>query len=481
MKTSNKPVLEVKSLFFKYPHGNHVLRGVDLSIDRGEQVLVIGDTGSGKTTLVRAVTQTGIIVYGGEASGDILVNGIGVDKYTVEELSRLIHVIGQNPYMFFTEPLVRDELYGYAMRIYRDEVKANRAISKAIESMDISRLLDRYFYELSGGEARRVLVSRALISDPILLVFDEPLMWLDDIGVGDFIELLSTLRRLGKSVLILEHRFAPLMRIVDRVYVLDKGRLREVTGRLKKYTENTENTVIQEKREISRRVDENEVLVEIHNLYFNYGERSVLRNLDLTVRRGDLVLIHGSNGCGKTTLLKLIAGYLRPTRGTLRTHGSVIYIPQNIILFYTEETIGKEIRELCRVRRRSSICIEEGLKRIRELGLNPDDTPFNLSHGQMVKLATALAGMTGVDVILLDEPFSGLTYVDRLNLIKHLEQGDFTVILTTSIGDVVESGVWSGIYRLEDGRLEKIDPRGVKRDRLSLRALSRLYEELKHG
>jgi energy-coupling factor transport system ATP-binding protein len=193
------------------------------------------------------------------------------------------------------------------------------------------------------------------------------------------------------------------------------------------------------------------------NITQKYNGRIVLNNVNIEVRRGESILIYGLNGSGKTTLLKILAGYLKPSRGRVEKLGRAIYIPQNIPLFFTEETIGKEITEICRAWSRGSQCIEEGLRNCRELGLSIDESPFTLSHGQMVKLAILIARLSGADIILLDEPFSGLTYVDRAKLIDYISSSNSTFILATSNLDAIGDSTWSQVYVFEEGSLKPLN------------------------
>lgn len=473
------PLIEVKGLYFRYPHGDYVLKNVSLVINRGEHVLVIGDTGSGKTTLARAIMNTGKVIYEGEIRGTIRINGINIEELSTEDLTRLIHLIGQNPYAFFTEPIVYEDLYNYALRVYRKHEVAEKSLQKVIEATGIYKLLNKYFYELSGGEARRVLITKALVSNPQLLIFDEPLMWLDERGVNDFLDLLRLLRSMGKSVLIFEHRFIPLIRNSDKLYFLKNGSLHDITDhawRLIKHTTEEEVEVEKHDRMLG------EIVLEAKDLHFRYGENSILKGINITVRERDLILVHGENGSGKTTLLKIISGYLKPQHGSIKLRGRVIYIPQNILLFFTEDTVEHEIKEICRVRRLSdvNVCIKNGLQRVKDFGIDPDQPPINLSHGQMVKLAIILGQIANTRLLLLDEPFSGLTYSDRLMLLKHLESLGLTAIVTTSTLEAISASTWSRAYRIDKGRLVELSPLKIKRQHYcSLPYATWVYEELK--
>lgn len=469
-------ILEIADLWFKYSNGGWVLRGLNLSVSEGKQVLIIGETGSGKTTLARVITGSAKLIYDGHLKGRVAINGINLEE-DAEPLARHVAFIGQNPYLYFMEPSVYHDLYSYALRIHGNAEHAVKALNKAVEAMGIKDLLNKYFFELSGGQAKRVLVAKALISDPSLFLFDEPLMWLDDLGVRDFIDLLNMLKVLEKSVIIFEHRFIPLLKHVDEVYVLKNGRLTRVDDRLHDIEE-TEHEMCQNFNCNSKcgvRDDDGDVLLEAVGIYFKYRNTDyVLKNVNLRLHKGDVVLVYGPNGQGKTTLLKVLAGYLKPSKGRVVRKTDVIYIPQNIMLFYTESTVEKEVVEICKVRRMSAPHLKLGLEVVRRLGIDPLQSPFNLSYGQMVKLAFELARISNAKVLLLDEPFSGLTYRDRLGLLRYLAESNATAIVATSNLDAIESPYWTKLYKIESGRLIELE----SANSLSLLYASKLYEDV---
>lgn len=467
-------VLEIRDLWFKYPVGDWVLCGLDLSVKRGEQVLIIGDTGSGKTTLARAITSIGKLVYSGEVKGSIRVLGRELSEYTSSELSRIIGIIGQNPYLYFTDLHVHRDLYNYALRVHRDPLRAERALRKTVEIMSLHSLLERYFFELSGGEAKRVIVAKTLIADPPILLLDEPLMWLDEYGVKDILEVLRALRRLGKSTVVFEHRFIPLIDYFDRILVLKSGKLHEVTSNVRKLLTMRRDVQLGESIVMGKH-EERGIVLKTIGVHHYYDSKRVLEDVNITVRDNEKILIYGVNGSGKTTLLKILAGYLKPSKGRVERRGDVIYIPQNTILFFTEETVRREIEEICKSRSRGVDCIEEGLKRVRLLSIDPDVSPFNLSHGQMVKLAVVLATISNATVILVDEPFSGLTYSDRLKLIRELLVLNSAVVLASSWIEPATIPGWSQVLKLENSALTQI---GSIRPAYTLEELAEVYSRL---
>uniref|UniRef100_A0A7C2FCI6 ATP-binding cassette domain-containing protein n=1 Tax=Thermosphaera aggregans TaxID=54254 RepID=A0A7C2FCI6_9CREN len=422
--------VQLEDLWARYSSGEWILKGLNLSVSEGESVLIVGATGSGKTTLARILNGTAGPIYGVEVKGSYKVNGVealGLDPFI---LGLKIHVVSQNPYIHFLNFILEQDYRDYAKKVYGDRFE-KQVVEKTLTQFNLRELRHRYFFNLSGGQARRAATGKALISDPEVLVFDEPFMWLDDKGVDEFLDMLHLLKRLGKTIIVFEHRFNRVIRFFDKVFVLRNGRIEEadLTALLRAAARKTLGTTLVQQPD---KGELGEVVLKLENVSFGYKE-PVLNNISLELRRGEGVAIIGLNGTGKTTLLKLITGYLKPWKGRVEVRGRFIYIPQLIHLFYTEGSLREEVVKLCKSRSGNEACVEEALKALWKEGLNPDKPPSKLSHGQMVKAAVLLASKTvKPDLILLDEPFSGLTYVDRFNLIKLLAETPSAKLLTTS-------------------------------------------------
>lgn len=466
-------MLEVRNLWFRYPNSSWILKSLNLDVYEGETLLVIGRSGCGKTTLIRAIMGVGASIYGGEVRGRIVLDGREIGEYSIEELRRVIQIVNQDPRTHFIYPNIYEDLYTYALQIHRDEDRAGRALDEVSESLKIKHLLDRLYFEISGGELRRVVIAKALLSKPKILLFDEPLMWLDDAGVRDFLDALAKLKSSGVTVIVFEHRFAPLVNHINRVLKFANGSLEHVSLEVLRKVWST-----QPYRGVSIGSVSSERVVEIDGLWYSYGGTHILKNVSMTVNSGDSVAIYGANGSGKTTLLKIIAGYLKPQKGYVKRFGRAIYIPQIVTLFFTEESIELELSSICKSGGNLKKCYSTGMSILKSYGFEDLTlTPFNLSWGQQEKLAVTLALAAGFNIFLLDEPFSGLTYTDRIALAEYLTSVSGAKIVTISSSDSLPLLKGFKVYRLSGGVLEEYRPTTEIQQNLDYNILTSLYSD----
>jgi len=458
-------VLEVRGLraYYVLPDNSEraVIEGVDLSLGRGEAALVIGRSGSGKTTLARAICGLLDRLFNARVEGEVTVNGkTPRDPSFYDE----VKLVGQNPYAYFVEHVVRHDLVGYASRFYGDS--AEEIVRRRTEELGLSELLDRRFYELSGGEARMAAILKAVIRPPSLLVLDEPMMWVDDANAQKLVRLLKLLKGVGVALLIFEHRFAPLIGLQDKAFALRQGRLTALDrSALSGFWESSPPAPMGNSHSENRI---GERLVAAEGIKFGYGSESLLDSVWLEVRGGELVVVIGPNGSGKSTLLKLLAGQLKPTRGKVfRKKGARAgYLPQNPLAFFTEPSLEAEVREVCRATRERARCEERVRKAIKSLGIEDlGKSPHSASWGELIRAALAILAFSGVyKLLLLDEPFTGLDYTDRcavgriLSSIVKQSRGELAAIVAVSTSDSMLCLNASKTYALCRKRLEPIAP-----------------------
>jgi iron complex transport system ATP-binding protein len=222
-RRNEQPLLEVRDLGFAYGE-RRVLSGVDLSLQRGELVALLGTNGSGKTTLLRVMAGTLR-----PDCGTVLFEGRGVGEWRRQELARRVAVLPQRldlPDGFRVAEVVEMGRAPHARRLFGATADDERAVERALLDADAVDLAHRPVEELSGGERQRVLVAMALAQEPELLLLDEPTVHLD---VAHRVRLLSTIARLQHArdltVLAVLHDLDLAAAFAPRVAVLSDGRV----------------------------------------------------------------------------------------------------------------------------------------------------------------------------------------------------------------------------------------------------------------
>jgi len=224
---SNGLAVQIRDLRYRYDPSGEVfaLQGIDLEIRRGEYILLCGASGSGKSTLCR--TFNGLIphFYGGELSGQVIVDGLDTRAHPVHVLFRHAGLVLQNPDAQLFNSTVENELAFGLASLGRSRAEIWAGIARAAETTGIAHLLHSPPHELSGGEKQLVAIAALLAAEPPLLVLDEPFAHLDPANAARIRTALRDIHRRGTTIVLTEHRLRDIIEDVDRVVVLDQGRV----------------------------------------------------------------------------------------------------------------------------------------------------------------------------------------------------------------------------------------------------------------
>ncbi|GII98856.1 energy-coupling factor transport system ATP-binding protein [Sediminihabitans luteus] len=376
--------VEVRGLTFRYPGAAHdTLRGVDLRIEAGDFVAVVGGNGSGKTTLCKAFNGLVPHFWSGDLTGTVLVDGRDTADLSVAELSHHVGYVYQDFGNQLVRPTVRDDVafapVNFGLADWRERT------DEALEALGITAIADRFTWQLSGGQQHLTALAGALALRPSVLVVDEPVAEVDPARAAEIYERLAWLNRtLGTTVVVIEHHAELVARYARSVVLMADGApawhlpvaealartddlaaadipAPQVTAVARAFapTGPVPLTVPQtvrwlEEREVGPRVagrpggeapevevgagarpggevasvpDEPRVVAHLEGVGHGYravsGPRTeVLTGIDLTLREGERVALVGSNGAGKSTLLTLLAGLAVPRAGVVRVDGT---------------------------------------------------------------------------------------------------------------------------------------------------------------
>jgi energy-coupling factor transporter ATP-binding protein EcfA2 len=214
-------IIEVRGLRYTYPNvESPALKGLDLTIDEGEFILLTGPSGCGKTTFSRCLNGLIPHFYSGDLEGSVTVNGLDVKEHPTSHLARTVGLIFQNPdNQIFALTVEKDVAFGLEnLGIPKEQMMED--IDWALDATGIGHLRDRGTHELSGGQKQRLAIASILAMRPRILVLDEPTSFLDPIGAERAFQVLDTLNREhGITVILIEHRVDLAAKYVDKVIV----------------------------------------------------------------------------------------------------------------------------------------------------------------------------------------------------------------------------------------------------------------------
>lgn len=528
------PVIELAGVGFRYPGADRPsLTDVDLTIERGDFVAIVGGNGSGKTTLCK--TFNGLIphFWSGGFDGTVTVDGIDTRSSTVARLSRKVGYVYQDFGNQLVRPTVCDDVafgpINFGLADWRERTE------RALDQLGISHLENEFVWALSGGQQHLAALAGVLALGPDVVVVDEPVAELDPARAGDLYDSLAALNeRVGTTIIVIEHHAEFVARYCDSVVLVDEGSVRwhlptrqamARTDELKALkipppqtidatTQLVPNsaiplTVAEAAETIHRECGPpplgvsaitetapnraSDVVVAsakgVSHGYRNvHGElRPVLHNLDLDFRAGERVAVVGTNGAGKSTLLKLMTGLVVPRHGEIEVVGIntrtrtaaemadvVCHIYQHPEQMFLHETVEKDIAMFPAERKRPGAkeLVARILDELRMTEL-ADRDGRTLSGGQQRRATLGIGLAMTPALLLLDEPTSSLDTATRSDVIGMLEslarQIRCVVVATHDMQLVAE---WSTrVVVLDQGRVAfDGDVRGLFGDPALMRA-----------
>jgi energy-coupling factor transport system ATP-binding protein len=471
-------VIRFDHVTFTYPDAPRpALVDVDFTVDEGEFALVIGETGSGKSTLLRSVNGLVPHFTGGTLHGSVTIDGMSTVS-PPRELADRVGVVGQNPSAGFVTDTVEDELAYVMENLGVPPDVMRRRVEDVLDLLGIASLRRRMVGTLSTGEAQRVAIGSVLTASPRVLVLDEPTSALDPGAAEDVLAILTRLvDDLGLTVLLAEHRLERVVQYATRVAIVGGDRRVRIGAPAAMMADapvappvvalarvagwSPPPLSVRDARRAARPLRDRlepivpstrpmpapgEVIVQVNGLDASYGTRRVLQDVDLKIARGEIVAIMGRNGVGKSTLLRLLAGLNKPTRGRIRISASTPHtmaardlvrlvglVPPDAATLLYERTIADECVVADREHHLPDGRTRATLERI-EPGLGDSRHPRDLSEGERLALALAVVLAPAPPLVLLDEPTRGLDYSAKARLaalLRELAEDGHAVALAT--------------------------------------------------
>ena len=496
MTEKKSPVISFKDFSFQYrAQKKPTLTGINLDIYPGEKVLIAGPSGSGKSTLAGCVNGLNPFSNPGECKGSLIVDGVDAPKSSIFELSAHVGTVLQDPDGQFIGLTVGEDI-AFALENSCTPQDEMHAITRhAAELVGIEKHLDYAPHELSGGQKQRVSLAGVMVDDVKILLFDEPLANLDPAAGKQAIELIDEIqKKTDTTVLIIEHRLEDVLwRNVDRIVLVNEGKILAdmIPDELLSTSLLTDNgireplyvtamryagiEITKEKRpshvnsvvldeadckklqnwfeaqKVKEDTEEREKLLEIRNLSFGYTkEHQTLRNVSLSIDKGEMVAIVGRNGAGKSTFSKLVCGFEDPDSGEILFHGKDLlkenirhrakyigYVMQNPNQMISKTMIYDEVALSLQKAGKSEEEIRQKVEETLKIcGLYPfRNWPVSaLSFGQKKRVTIASVLVQDPELIILDEPTAGQDfkhYTEIMEFLRKLNDRGVTVVMIT--------------------------------------------------
>jgi len=428
---------------------NGGLRDVDLTINKGECVLLCGRSGCGKTTLTRLVNGLIPYFYPGEVTGTTYVDGKNIQDYPIYEVSEYVGSVFQNPRsQFFNVDTDSEISFGMENLTYPRE-KMKERISKTVADLDIAHLTGRSIFELSGGEKQKVAFASIYAMSPSIYLLDEPSSNLDMDAIEDLRRTLELLKKQGKTILIAEHRIYYLRELVDRIAYMENGAISAVfsPSQFLSIPEEQRHSMGLRALDLSkvqpRAFAENsqKPILEVRNLSLFYKKKLVLDDLNLSAAPGEIIGIIGHNGAGKSTFSRTLCGLHTNCTGQILWDGKELnaksrlkrsyMVMQDVSYQLFADTLEKEC--VFGIKHPDLDAAKQAMER---LGIYEYRThhPNTLSGGQKQRVAIARALCMHPSVMLFDEPTSALDpqmVGEVLETIRSLAQEGMTMLIVT--------------------------------------------------
>ena len=456
--SSDVPAIEVRSLSFAYPGADTaVLEGLDWSVPQGAFALLIGGTGSGKSTLLSLLKPE--IAPAGERAGELRVLGEDVADMDVRASAERVGYVFQDPEnQIVCETVWHEMAFGLEnLGVSRDEMR--RRVAETSYFFGLEDWLHRDTDTLSGGRKQLLSLAAVLALRPRVLLLDEPTSQLDPVAEKNFLHALFRVNReLGCTVVVATHQPRPMLEYATCAYRIEGGRVREVAD-LASLGGREGLLALDSCRPVQGAAPGAAV---IREGWFRYDRASgwVLRGLDVAFSAGAVHAIVGGNGCGKSTMLSVLAKTAKLQRGRMvRGAASAALLPQNPKALLVAETVHDELMEWASTCGYDEAAAQEQAARLGLAGLEARH-PYDLSGGQRQLLALAKLLLIGPELLLLDEPTKGLDLASRRIIARALRdhaQAGGTVIMATHDLDFAEQ-VSDDIAMMFDGEIACMEP-----------------------
>ncbi|MGI5065991.1 ABC transporter ATP-binding protein [Treponema putidum] len=482
------------------------LNDISISIKKGECILLTGISGCGKTSVLRTINGLIPNYYEGKLLGSIEVLGESIKEKPIYDISKKVSTVFQNPKSQFFNLDTTSEILFFLENMGTPFEKMHQRLNFISEFLNIKHLLDRNIFNLSGGEKQMIAIASALAADTDIIVMDEPTSNLDLYYIEKIAEVISLLKKSGKTLIISEHRLYFLNGLIDRAFLIKEGKLekefsqqeflalseqnrkelllrpitmnKNVFNRLEDsdYMQEQSSETIRKNKEDKNTEDTKSAHLTVENLFYRFKKEKddFLRVQNLKMEFGKVIALTGKNGQGKSTFAQCLTGLLKAKKDFILLNEKKINAKQRLELSYMvlqdvgyqlfTESVEDEIAlgKNKKIKPKQNTKAEnkeekapdvEAILKAMNLTELKDKHPLSLSGGQKQRVSIGAAISSGARIIIMDEPTSGMDYFHMKETAKLINsiRSNRTLILIISHDFEFLSLVTDEIILMEKG------------------------------
>ncbi len=470
-------IFEIKNLNFTYARAKcKAIDNLSLKIEAGSFCVICGKSGSGKSTLIRLLKKE--VSPQGELSGEILYNNIPLnsisDRVSVTDIGFVHQDVNSG---LVCDKVWKELAFGLGNLGYNDDYIGAK-VAEISEYFGISKWCNKKISELSGGSKQIVSLASVMTMNPKVLLLDEPTSMLDPIAKKNFINLLNRINKeLGITIIMIEHNLENVFDIANNIVVLDSGKLianctpyclsKALMGYdCLKYIGLPEfaeiyaqfgndimpNTIESKKAWLKSVIGDNaqntanetlnndcesQSVLTAENLYFRYDKKGedIVKGASLKLNKGEIICLLGGNGGGKTTFINLLNGIFKAYSGKVKIEKNckVATLPQNAKGLFVESSVENELNVFAKLLKIDKDKVQSLLEKFDLIGIR-ELHPYDISGGEVQRLALAKLFLVNPDILSLDEPTQGMDmaskeYLKNL-LLENKLQGKSVIVVT---------------------------------------------------
>lgn len=475
-------MIEFKNVCFTYNGGKELdgIKDINLTIQKGETVLITGGSGCGKTTMTRLINGLIPHFYEGTLTGEILIHGENISKEPIYQTSRYVGSVFQNPRSQFFNVDTTSELAFAPENQGISKAEISKRIDRTVSAFNLQPIMNRSIFQLSGGEKQKIACASVSVAESEIIVMDEPSSNLDSAAIEDLRKMIAYWKKEGRTIIIAEHRLYFLRELADRLLLMKGGNIVEElpTGKIRNLSiaESQKRGIrplnIEKLSYSNGYIHPSTSFIQLSDLSYTYKDK--IHGIvipDIQIKKGSVAAIIGHNGAGKSTFAKCLCGLEKKCKGILEVEGKkcankkglkyCYMVMQDVNHQLFTESVMDEV--LLSMNDRINVTDEEKEKQSKEILERLDllslkeKHPMALSGGQKQRVAIASAIASEKSIILFDEPTSGLDYKHMHKVsdcIKDLSKAGKTIFVITHDLELILQ-CCTDIIHLEQGRVKE--------------------------